>query len=154
MKFHINRQSKCHDEVSLRASWTTAFAFILSNNIPVEVKMKPKKSLRILTILLKASNLHTDQITVRGVKVPGWLFTVVHSTPMLWQLYLTYVFCKQINYDLGSVSGSLCVTCGIVQILAIYACLMQKKSHIVDSIGLLQDIVNERKCTHRTIFLL
>lgn len=106
---------------------------------------KSIKSLRALTVLLRASNLHTDSITIRGVKVPGWIFTVVHSVPMLWQVYLTYVFCKQSNYDLGAVSGSICISCGIVQILLMYVCLMLKKNLIVSSIGLLQDTVNERK---------
>lgn len=98
-----------------------------------------------MTILLEASNLYESDIVIWFKTVPGWILSIVHIIPMIWHLYLTHVFCRQFNYDLGIVSGAFCISSGIVQILTIYVCLMQKKDLISDSIDLLRGIVRERK---------
>lgn len=110
-------------------------------------QFKPKQPLSALVLFLEITNLHQNDLIIWSTKIPGWFLSAVHSIPMIWQLYLIYLYCVQFDYKLGSVSGALCTSCGIVQILAIYACLMLKKDLIMETIDLLQGMVTDRKFT-------
>lgn len=108
-------------------------------------KSKQIKSLKALTILLKASNLYENDIVIWFVRLPGWILPAIYCLPQIVQLYLTYIYCVEAEFDIGTVSGSLCVSCGLTQIMLIYVCLLLKKDLMNDSIAYLQAHVNERK---------
>lgn len=105
---------------------------------------KPRRVLTSLSKLLEYLNL-VDNIIVAKSKLPKNISFLIHCSIMLIYLYHAMEYCAKFNFSITKVSGSLCLLVGITQMLAIYMCLMYKRMLIMDSLKILDGIVDDRK---------
>lgn len=108
-------------------------------------EVKLRRVLKSLSKLLEYLNLFDNNISVAKPKLPKNISFLIHCSLMLIYFYHAMEYCAKYNFSITKVSGSLCLLVGILQMLAIYVCLMNKRIIVMNSLSLLDGIVDERK---------
>lgn len=111
----------------------------------MEANLLKFKVLEGLQIILKFVEFYPSDGVFFGVRIPfRVIFRGLFFTLILFQL-TTIWLCMDGNWDLKIVSGPLCFLCGGFQILIIYFDMLTSKAIIIETMDLLQQLVQKSK---------
>lgn len=105
-----------------------------------------QETLKDLTHLLKQLNLCESSTKIGNWTIPNSAFSIFNACSLLLYITMANWLCFEYSYNLAIVSGALMVSIGDVQVLLIFICLTIRRSLIVDSLLVIQEIVDEREC--------
>lgn len=101
--------------------------------------------LKGLKVLLKFTELYPSDLLFLGIPISIPLI----FRPILFSLFLFFFtsisLCASLEWDLNVISGPLCFLCGSIQIVTIYFNMRSSKSIVIESIDLLQVLVEQSK---------
>lgn len=103
------------------------------------------ETLKGLRRLLTHLNICKGYTTIGKWTFSNSIFFLLNSFSIIIYITSGIWLCYEYNFNLGQISGALCLCCGDTQILLISICLTMHQSLIGASMDALQTIVNKRK---------